>query len=106
MNAAHALLELPVTAAVQALDTGSPTDASFVVNFMADGVTARASLPIFHPSRRRHSGAKAAAVAGPDAPAAAALRHSAPAAPAERKRSSFLQRPLLRDNDVYGTLTR
>jgi hypothetical protein len=86
-----------VTASVAALDCASPTDANLVAQCMADGLTARASLPALPLGRQRPGGQPGSAKAGSKS---AALRHSAPAVPA-KKRSSFLMRPLVSDRDVY-----
>jgi hypothetical protein len=78
---------LAMSDAVRALDAASPTAAGFVAHYVADGLSMRASMP---------------AAAGPSkgkAAGAAPRRHSAPLAP---KRSTFLQRPLVADTDVYG----
>lgn len=111
------------TADVLALDESSPATANFFAQYMADQVSVRASLPTRYPrSGITGVGGSTATGAGTAATRALgdqprpksggpqlgstkangkipAIRHSAPGV---LKRSSFLLRPLVSENDLFG----
>jgi hypothetical protein len=114
------------TADVLALDNSSPSTANFLTQYMADQVSVRASLPSRYQTAGGYAGygrsgsssaAAATATAMQPRPKSGgagghqpvsnkakagkipAIRHSAPGV---LKRSTFLQRPLVSDDLIYG----
>jgi hypothetical protein len=109
------------TADVLALDKSSPSTANFLTQYMADQVSVRASLPArYHTAvgggggsgyagygrssnanvqPRPKSGGPQAVPTKPKAGKIPAIRHSAPGV---LKRSTFLQRPLVSDDVLFG----
>jgi len=105
------------TADVLALNKSSPSTANFLTQYMADQVSVRASLPTKYTSGagggyagygRSSNGMQSRPKSGGHRPVStnpskagkiSAIRHSAPGV---LKRSTFLQRPLVSENDLFG----
>lgn len=109
------------TADVLALDKSSPSTTNFLAQYMADQVSIRASLPAKYTSGangdvrggyagygRSTNGMQSRPKSGGPQPVSTkpakagkipAIRHSAPGV---LKRSTFLQRPLVTENDLFG----
>lgn len=103
------------TADVLALDESSPSTANFLTQYMADQVSVRASLPIKYNNTRGNggyagygrssNGMQSRPKSGGHQPVSTnpgkipAIRHSAPGV---LKKSTFLQRPLVTENDLFG----
>lgn len=86
------------TATVTALDEASPSTANFLAQYMADHVSVRASMQI-KPRPKSGSVAYRALTPRGNKGKIPAVRRSAPGV---LKRSSFLQRPLVSEDDLFG----
>ena len=87
------------TATVHALGSSSPTTANFIAQYMADQVSVRASMHPHNQQQRPKSGGNQDTSKNSKKISDKKMRSSAPGV---LKRSSFLQRPLVTENDLFG----
>ena len=88
------------TATVHALDESSPCTANFLAQYMADHVSVRASMQM--KPRPKSGGHVYRAVTSSSPKAKGKIPAIRMSAPGIMKRSSFLQRPLVTADDLFG----